>query len=203
MRKPIRKKPLAWVDVETTGLDPQKQDLLEISIVFDLDDALRNEIPWVSFLNDFAHFTTRVKPEKDPETWEVNHHIATSPAWGAAPVFKDISKRVEEILKKDLVLCGHNVGFDIAFLQQALSSSGSDFVIHKHKIDTVTLAWEHLAPCGLDSLSLDSIRDFLGWDKTDAHTALKDALDARRLQKLLTRASRLDRLRWKMRGRFG
>ena len=99
---------------------------------------------------------------------------------------------------RDVVLVGHNVGFDLDFLQEGINRAGLPDKLSYHKIDTVTLAFEHLVPCGLTSLSLDRIRKFLGWDMTDAHSALKDTEDARRLYYLLVRAPWWRRLLWRL-----
>lgn len=50
----------------------------------------------------------------------------------------------------------------------------------------MTLAYEHLVPKGLGSLSLDRIRGFLGWSHDGAHTAMVDTRDCRRLFHELT-----------------
>ena len=95
--------------------------------------------------------------------------------------------QVLQVILKDTVCYGHNVKFDTAFIQEMIFRTGSKFRMDYHSLDTVTLAHEHLVPSGLERLSLDSIRDFLGWQKDGGHAALFDALDARRLAKLLTR----------------
>ena len=50
--------------------------------------------------------------------------------------------------------------------------------------DTMSIAYIFLVPLGLDSISMDSIRGFLGWEIRAKHNALDDARDVQRLHDL-------------------
>lgn len=70
---------------------------------------------------------------------------------------------------------GHNIAsFDIPFVQAAAAKSGRVF-IYPYVIDTLEVARE-LWP-DLPSRSMDSLRDILGIERTDAHRALADCYD--------------------------
>ena len=90
-------------------------------------------------------------------------------------------------------MVGHNVSFDIGFIQESLRRNGYPFRLAYPKIDTITLAHEHLQPIGLRSMKLDNIRKMLGWSLEGSHTALRDAEDARRLYHTLIRRTWWDR----------
>lgn len=184
---PVGRRPLAFIDTETTGLNAAVHEVIDVAVVFDRDVAERLRLRDLTFQDDYAYFATRIKPERlevaEEKALEVNGY--TAEGWASASDAVSAVKVLQVILK-DVVCCGHNVGFDTDFLQNTIRRTGSSFRMDYHKVDTVTLAYEHLIPAGLERLSLDTIRDFLGWPKDGGHAALKDALDARRLYKLLT-----------------
>ncbi len=77
------------------------------------------------------------------------------------------------------MIVGHNVGFDLDFLNAGIERAGLKIRLPYNKIDTVTLAYEHLVPKGLKKLSLDTIRGFLKLSTDGAHTALVDVQQTR------------------------
>lgn len=182
-KTPLSKRSLAFIDTETTGLDPDKHELVEIAIIV--------QSPW----GRLTHYHTRIKPENieaaHPKALEINGYAANPDAWKHAPLMSEVGILITSTLK-NTVLVGHNVGFDIAMLKAHLRRSGCEARLPYHHIDTMTLAYEHLVPLGLESLSLDRIRKFLGWSSEDAHTALKDAKDTRCLYNLVSNGG------WKM-----
>lgn len=186
---PVGRRPIAYIDTETSGLNPTVHEVIDVAVVFDRDVAQRLALPHLTFPEgaDYAFYASRIKPERlevaEPKALEVNGY--TPEAWADAADAASVVKVLQVILK-DVVSCGHNVGFDTDFIQNMIRRTGSSFRMDYHKVDTVTLAYEHLIPAGLEKLSLDTIRDFLGWPKDGGHRALQDALDARRLAKLLT-----------------
>ena len=78
----------------------------------------------------------------------------------------------------DVVVVAHNVGFDMEFVERAIRGSGfSTRDVTRVKVDTLTLAYEHLVRKGLKYLSLKSIARFMEipYDEDKAHGALYDA----------------------------
>ena len=185
----VGSRPVAWVDTETTGLNADIQEVIDVAVVFDRDVAERFHIPHLTFPDgaDYAYYSSKVKPERmdlaEPKALEINGY--TAEAWADAPSAASVVQ-VLQVLFKDVVLAGHNVPFDKGFLESMIQRTGSRFRFGHHLVDTTTLAYARLVPAGLEKLSLDSIRNFLGWPKAGGHAALFDALDARRLTKLLT-----------------
>lgn len=179
-RLPISKKPLAFIDTETTGLDPALNEIIEYAIVRVSADG-RETLRWV----------TKIKPQNietaHPKALEVNGY--TPEAWADAPTMAEVGAKILRDLG-DCVIVGHNVSFDEAMLNANLQRAGFTQRIPYHKVDTVTLAYEHLVPEGLTSLSLDNIRKFMGWSLDGAHTALQDVDDCKRLFDLLMARSR-------------
>jgi DNA polymerase III epsilon subunit-like protein len=176
-RAPLKDRPLAFIDTETTGLDPRLQEVIEVAVLTERPDGTLDE------------WCTKVKPVRletaDPYALRINGYTAHPELWTTAPTFAEIASELTSRLD-GTILVGHNVGFDLDFLQEGLIRCGSKVKLPYHKLDTVSYAYEHLVPKGLTSLSLDAIREFLGWPKDGAHTALVDARDCRRLFREVT-----------------
>jgi DNA polymerase-3 subunit epsilon len=169
---PLNERPLAFIDTETTGLVAAVHEIIEVAIIREMPDGTLEE------------WAVKVKPQNlevaEPIALRINGYNDHPELWADAPTFDEIAPIVAAKLE-GCILVGHNVSFDLAFLNDALKRAGSKAKLPYHKIDTVTLAFEHLVPKGLTSLSLDNIRKFLGWSKDGAHTALVDARDCRTL----------------------
>jgi len=199
-------RPLAFIDVETTGLDPSRHEVIDIAVVFGVDVLRMTGAPWTRLLRreepDVAVWHTRIRPERiedaEPKALEVNGY--SKAAWADAPTADQVVDTVVELLAASkAVLVGHNVTFDRDFIAALVRRQGRVARLGYHTVDTVTLCYEHLVPCGLDSLSLDNVRRFLGIPTHGSHAALKDALDAREVYRRLTRSTVLDRTLWKIR----
>ena len=167
---------LAFVDTETTGLDPDQHEVIEVAIILVQDGKTLHTLH------------RKIKPQHlelaDKKALEINGYAANPDAWALALPMREVGPDIVSLLQ-GAVLVGHNVGFDEVFLRQNLARAGVKGKVPFHKIDTVTLAFEHLHPLGLKRVALDSIRDFLGWTKEGAHTALKDTEDTKKLFDLL------------------
>jgi DNA polymerase-3 subunit epsilon len=189
--KPIGQLPRAYLDTETTGLDPSVYEIIDITIIREYPGGAVDE--W--------HAKVRpLHPENaHPKALAVNGF--TQEKWADAPTFKEVAEQIAMRLS-DCTVIGHNVSFDLDFVNAELKRAGVGAKISYHKIDTVTLAYEHLVPCGLEALSLDKIRDFLGWPKDNAHSALQDTRDAQRLYHLLAGAGHRQHLRWRIRSLY-
>ncbi len=176
---PIGEKDLIFIDTETTGLEPRIHEVIEIAII-------RVNLK----LGTRIIYETKIKPQHietaSPKALEVNGY--TEEAWAKAPYLGEIAREIVELLK-DGIIVGHNVSFDTSMISGALKEIGIESRLSHHRADTITLAYEHLVPLGLESLSLDNIRKFLGWSLEGAHAALKDAEDAEKLFFLLERAN--------------
>lgn len=167
----MRSNNIAFIDIETTGLNPNIHEIIEICIITD------KEI-----------YHTKIAPERinwaDERALAINGYRAKD--WINAPSFKHVANKIKTMLE-GCTIAGHNVRFDIDFLNESFSQNGFDIHLGRRSLDTVTLAYEHLYPLGLMSLSLDSIRKFLGWSSENSHTALKDCNDTKQLFNYLIR----------------
>jgi len=89
----------------------------------------------------------------------------------------------------DKIIVGHNIFFDYTHLKMSLDNYNISSKMSRRCVDTYTLAYEHLVPLGLESLSLESICNFLGFSNKGAHAALIDVFRTYEVYKYLLRVS--------------
>ena len=145
------------VDVETTGRDPKFADLLEIGAV---------RIKGGKIADTFSTFV-------DPGRTIVGHqmHGITDKDVKGAPTPKEAAEKFRAFAG-DTTLVGHNVGFDLGFLEHALGD-GFKFQPGTY-LDTLVLAREGY-PDWAESYKLGELARFFGIELTEAHRALPDA----------------------------
>lgn len=177
-------KPWAVVDIETTGLSPdQGHEIIEIAI-----------------LTEKTAYCQKIEPVRldkaDPIALEINGYNPKD--WDGALSPRVAAERIGELLDGHRII-GHNPQFDMMFIRDLWEDHGLKFRTDRRLIDTMILAHEHLEPIGCRSLSLVSIRNFLGWSTSGAHSARIDAVDTLRLYRLLVRCGVMKRiyLKWR------
>jgi DNA polymerase III epsilon subunit family exonuclease len=148
---------LVVVDVETTGRDPKMADLLEIGAVRIKGGKIADT------------FSTLVDPGRTIVGHQM-HGITDQDVKGAPAPREAVEKFLAFAGKATLV--GHNVGFDLGFLETALGD-GFRFQPGTY-LDTLVLAREGY-PEWADSYKLGELARFYGIDLSDAHRALPDA----------------------------
>lgn len=192
---PLRLKPVVVTDTETTGLpDNPYAEVLEIAVV-DLDGRvlLDTKVRPVSLKEALEFDSEGVK-----QALEINGY--SDDEWKDAPTFAEITDKIVEVFEHKVIV-GQNPNFDRNFIIRGLERAGVKKAYRKlsrHVVDTTTLAWEHLAPCGLERLNLDAICEFLSipLDRSIRHGALADAQACRRAYLLMLRASEGQRTAW-------
>ncbi len=109
------------IDIETTGLDPRSDAIIEVAAV-----ALQG--------NDILdEFTTLVNPHREIPPFITQMTGITDEMVADAPTMFKVRSRLHALLG-DHILVGHNVGFDLGFLREERLGVGN------HRLDTVTLA---------------------------------------------------------------
>lgn len=151
--------PLVFIDVETTGLKPSSDEILEVSAIkFDKG------------MTPVAAFTTLCKPTKPiPETSTAIHHI-TDEMVADAPAFRQIAPALTEFLA-DSNLAGHNLDFDIRFIW----AYGAKLPEGKRFYDTLDLAQLTISKGEVLNYKLDSLCDYYGIHRSRSHQSLSDA----------------------------
>ncbi len=95
------------IDVETTGLKPRQQRVIEVALVRFKGGE------------EIERFESLVNPDREIPSYIVNLTSITNSHVEDAPRFHEIAGRVSEFLAEAL-LVGHNISFDISFLNAVL-----------------------------------------------------------------------------------
>ncbi len=163
------------VDLETTGLSPESDEIIEVGVVTFRDGAVLDE--WSSLVNPH-----RAIPEFITSLTGINQEMVDE-----APSLSTLGTDLRELLD-DIVLVGHNIGFDLTFLY------ANDLALTNRRLDTLTLASILLPDAGRYGLAaLANILDLPNPHGAQEHRALHDARRTAELFfVLLNRAVELD-----------
>ncbi|TRO32681.1 3'-5' exonuclease [Pseudomonas sp. ALS1131] len=177
---------LAILDLETSGINPNKHSVLEIGIIPLLEGippfhayVKNEEIIW----SDFA----KENFQKISEEWNAQ----STPPREAVQKLSDYLE--ENFPSKEITLIGHNIGFDISFLKKLAFDSGIDEIpgISHRVIDTHTLLFVLMSQGKLPESALTSSGAFSHFNisppESIRHTALGDATATRELFKKISR----------------
>jgi DNA polymerase-3 subunit epsilon len=149
--------PYTVVDVETTGLSPTKDRLIELAVLRVENGVLA------------AEYHTLLDPGVDIPRFITTLTGLSYDHLKSAPAFADIADQVRPLLE-DAVLVGHNAAFDFRFLHHALRRCGHRY--QPKRLCTLQLS-RHLFPGGSHNLTAVARRFGLPYD--DRHRALADA----------------------------
>ncbi|MEA2527351.1 MAG: polymerase subunit epsilon [Thermomicrobiales bacterium] len=147
------------VDVETTGLRPLQQRIIEIAAV-----RYRQGI-------EIARLESLLQPERRIPAFITKLTGISDDMVAEAPRFVDLADAVVEFIG-DAPILGHNVGFDVGFLNGELKRLGRPQLIN-NRIDVMGLAMRLLPE--LRRPSLDKVALAVGLNPRHVHRAGVDA----------------------------
>ena len=162
------KRPLVVFDVETTSRDPKLGALVEVAAVKVLDGRITDRwstlvAPGQPIIGNQLHGLTDADVKGSPAPAEAARQLLT---WAG-----------------DATLVGHNVGFDIGFVEAALGD-GTRIAAGRY-LDTLTIARD--AWPDQDVFKLGELAGFYGLEPKPNHRALPDAEATAELVLLLGR----------------
>ena len=167
------------LDLETTGLDPKRDAIMEVGVVrFRVslgNETVQSQVvdSWSSFVNPGRPIPIQVQQLTGINTEQVMR----------APRFGQVASQLRRFLG-DSPVVGHSISLDLGFLRQ------NDFALSNPAIDTFELAGI-LVPHAA-RYSLVKLGEKLGLPNLCTHRALEDALAAKELfVELLEYAARL------------
>jgi DNA polymerase-3 subunit epsilon len=165
---------LAFLDVETTGLDPQKHEVIQIGVVLARQfERVGNIGPGIEKIEEID---MKIKPERieDAEEDALRINGYNEGEWMFAPDLKNAM----EYLGKKLAGCiqvSHNLTFDAAFIDKSFERAGMGNPMARYKLDTISIAFARLYNRPDTKYSLKYLCDLFQIKNENAHTALADA----------------------------
>ncbi len=167
---PIEKAEYCIVDVETTGLSPRTNNVIEIGLVKVSNLKVTNT--YHSLINpgrDIPYYITQLTGITNEDVYD-------------APFFEDIVNEIEEFIGED-ILTAHNFSFDSSFLRKEFHYCGKE---KPYDLNLCTLKLARRLYPNLSSKSLHSVSKHLRLTNKSEHRALGDAeITARVLIKMI------------------
>ncbi len=150
----------AVVDLETTGLEPQDEVIIEVGVVL-LDPRGREQLRWDSLVN----------PHRHPGPTRI--HGITPDDLTDAPELGTLAPALVELLR-GRVLVAHNIRFDASFLLPALRSTLGVAALPRKIPQVCTMNW---ARSFIDTPSRSLVRccQVCGIELASHHRAIDDA----------------------------
>lgn len=164
----ILDRPIAITDVETSGLDEDSHEILEIGlVVFD-----QQSLEIISTL-DFKVIPEHIETATE-FALEINGYNEED--WKDA-VSLNIVMAEFATLTQNAIFCAHNITFDWKFISRAFKKTGVVDLMDYHRIDLFTIAWEKLRTSGLKKLNMNEVAKHLGIPEEPVpHRAINGAM---------------------------
>jgi len=153
---PVREAPLVFVDLEMTGLDAEKDRVVEVCLERWVGDEKESELASLVRPPDGVHGCAHV-------------HGLDEAALANAPPFEDLAGDVRRVLD-GAVLVAHAAAWDVLFLTGEMARAGSPLEL-SYYLDTLVLARRSFA---LPSHSLAALTAHFAIDRGQAHRAASD-----------------------------
>ncbi len=178
---------LAFIDVETTGVDHEKHEIIELALIVVKQKEREGKGPSIEIVGEYEW---KIKPERledaEEEALRINGYNEVDWLF-AGPlnnVLEDFNKKAE-----GCIFVSHNLTFDYNFIMQAYKKTGIENRMHYGKLDTISLAFGRLydAPQA-NKFSLKFLCELLKVENVKAHTALADTRALVEVYKKLMRA---------------
>ena len=157
----IEKETFICLDCETTGLDPQKDQIIEVALMRFTIEQLVDQ------------FESLIDPECPiPETSIAIHHITQEMVAGK-PKIGDLIPKLLQFIGKDIIV-GHGVSFDIELIAIAADRAGIPHTLRSNLfLDTLRMARLYgESPTN----SLEQLRQHFNIQFEGAHRAMSDVI---------------------------
>lgn len=165
------------VDVETAGIDPQSNALLEVCIVLLTMNEAGEFAPSTRFFEHVLPFEGATLDEASLKFNGIDPYqplrFAVSEKVALERLFVPINQALKKHNCSRAVLVGHNAWFDLLFLKQAIARTGIKSPFHAFTcFDTATLAGMLY---GQTVLAKAMKAAHIPFDTNEAHSAIYDA----------------------------
>jgi DNA polymerase-3 subunit epsilon len=150
--------PIIVFDVETTGTDKRRDQVIELCVQFGVDPGSPSE-------------TWRIKPSVPISPGAQEVHGISMEDLAECPSFTEVADEIRHIFDRAQALVGYNISFDIEMLQAEYARAGQPLLdlSSKEVVDAFRL-WQQCEPRSLQ----DAHRRFVGSEFSAAHSASAD-----------------------------
>lgn len=164
----MRDRPLIFLDIESTGLEIQKHEIIQIGA---LKTSSKKPFKIVDQLN------IKIKPERidlaDKDALKIVGY--TEAGWEGAITLQEALKILDKFAVGGIIV-GYNVNFDWAILNQNYHKLGRIDPFYYHRVDVMSMAYFKFFPIKtIKRFSLGEICSYLKIKRDAAHDALDDA----------------------------
>lgn len=164
----MRNEDLIFVDIETTGTDPEKHEIIELAYILVRQDK--------GAFTVVEERELKIKPEHietaEPTALRINGYDEGQ--WIFASSLADAMKLFSE-KSKGAVFVAQNVTFDYSFIERALTKTGVPNEMFYAKLDTISMAYAKLyKDPRAEKFQLKKLCEYFGIENPKAHTALAD-----------------------------
>lgn len=162
----FRKRHLIFIDLETSGLDVTKHEIIEIGCL--IVNGENFEV--------IEEYSAKIKPEHienaSKEALEINGY--SKEKWQDSLDLKIAIQKVFDMTKGGMI-AGWNVAFDWAFIEAAFRKLKIESNFNYHKVDVQAIAYAKLyRKKDITNLRLRSIASHFGYDLGNVHGASED-----------------------------
>ena len=162
----FRSRNLIFVDIETTGLDFTKHEIIEIAYL--VVSAKTFEV--------VSEHSFKIKPLHielaDPKALEINGY--SDKEWGGAQSLRSVLIEFNNTASEGM-LTGWNISFDWAFLEKAFMDLGVTPKFDYHRIDVMSIAFAMLySKKEIEHLNLRKMAPIFGINLPETHGAMGD-----------------------------
>ncbi|PIP73276.1 MAG: hypothetical protein COW88_02705 [Candidatus Lloydbacteria bacterium CG22_combo_CG10-13_8_21_14_all_47_15] len=183
----MKKHNLAFIDLETTGFDSEKHEIIEIGAVVAKHIPRDGRGP---SLEKVLEFDIKVKPERledaEPDALDVNGYNDAD--WLFA---SDLKSAMQALADKTegANMVAQNVSFDAGFLDAAFRKTGVENKMRRFRLDLLSMYFaKTYDDTGVYRYNLGTLCERFGVENAKAHTALSDARAAFEVYKKLLEA---------------
>ena len=175
-RLPIYRVPgfstFAAYDIETTGLSPACDSIIEIGAVKVVDGVISDNEQFI--FSTLVHpYKNRIRPEITRITGITNEDVKNSPEmWDAFSAFADF-------IGEEILIGFNNTRFDDRFIERA--GRYANRIITNKSFDVLTYSRKFKQLLGVDNLKLGTLSLKLGIENPHSHRAVFDALTTARV----------------------
>lgn len=169
----MKKRNLAFIDLETTGLDAEKHEIIEIGCIVARQIQCEGRGCELEIIDELD---LKVKPEhietSDPESLKINgyHEMDWMFAVSLEQAMKVLSEKTE-----GAILVAQNVSFDWLFLEKAFVKTGVPNKMDFHRLDLISMAYAKLYHNPqIQRFSLRAMCEYFGIKNDRAHSAMAD-----------------------------